>query len=322
MPHPAPSAASSAFPNAALPFAPVLGHRPQRLIGRNQELSDFLAQIQAPPQTAGGIAGKHRQKTTLISGGKGMGKTALLLELCDWAANAGYAVLRPAADQDAAADLIFHSQNGPTLVAVDDVTTASASLRHLASAYFSLLAEGRNVALVLAGPPVPFRKALTDSVLSRLKLGTRVELGPLPAGAVQARLQQALPQDENAASAHDLATATQGHPLLLQMIGFYLSSGNSAADALAFAQADFSDAVLRPLLAGLSPIDLEFLRAMTPDAGPTSVRDLRERTGWTDNYLQPYRARLINAGVIVAPRRGCVAFSQPFFRELLASEPL
>lgn len=61
---------------------------------------------------------------------------------------------------------------------------------------------------------------------------------------------------------------------------------------------------------------------MAQDEGVSKVSDIITRMGATDSSFQPYRARMIDAGVVEAPRRGELVFAVPFLGEYLASQGL
>ena len=56
-------------------FHPSFGSRPDRIVGRDEVIAQFLAGLDKDPG--------HRDRATLILGQRGMGKTALLLQLAD-----------------------------------------------------------------------------------------------------------------------------------------------------------------------------------------------------------------------------------------------
>ena len=66
---------------------------------------------------------------------------------------------------------------------------------------------------------------------------------------------------------------------------------------------------------------MEFLEAMLADEGrPRLVADIAERMGKSTNYARVYRTRLLEQGVIDAPRRGYVTFEMPLLREYLSDD--
>jgi hypothetical protein len=79
-------------------FLPTFGNRPERLIGRDAILDGFNEGLAGPVG--------HPQRANLFIGLRGMGKTALLMELADRAVGLGYVVARVTAS-DAMLDEII-----------------------------------------------------------------------------------------------------------------------------------------------------------------------------------------------------------------------
>ena len=72
-------------------FQPTFGNRPVQYIGRDGVIEQFMAGLREPIGS--------RNRCTLFLGQRGMGKTALLLELSDRAQEAGYVVARVTAHE-------------------------------------------------------------------------------------------------------------------------------------------------------------------------------------------------------------------------------
>ena len=72
-------------------FQPTFGNRPEQLIGRDGVIEQFMEGLTEPVGS--------RNRCTLFLGQRGMGKTALLLELGDRASKAGYVVARVTAHE-------------------------------------------------------------------------------------------------------------------------------------------------------------------------------------------------------------------------------
>ena len=72
-------------------FQPTFGNRPEQLIGRDGIIEQFMEGLTEPVGS--------RNRCTLFLGQRGMGKTALLLELSDRASKAGYVVARVTAHE-------------------------------------------------------------------------------------------------------------------------------------------------------------------------------------------------------------------------------
>lgn len=72
-------------------FQPTFGNRPEQYIGRDGVIDQFMEGLKEPVGS--------RNRCTLFLGQRGMGKTALLLELSDRASKAGYVVARVTAHE-------------------------------------------------------------------------------------------------------------------------------------------------------------------------------------------------------------------------------
>lgn len=307
-------------------FFPAFGSRPTQLVGREQAIGDLLDALASKPLS--------RTRTLLVTGQRGMGKTALMREMADWAEAQGYLALQATPTDDLYAQVLQLGAKQALFIGVDDVRYGTSSLRALATACTRLQRQGKQVVLALAGYPRNLEAALTDSTLAPLARGHWLRLGPLPQGKVQVAYERALARQGTRAEEGALeqaAVATQGHPFLLQLMGAYLLAAAqedshgvltcaAVQQALAATKADLPHTLYAPVLAGLSPKDLEFLRAMACDGDASSVAGIRARLGVADNYLQPYRARLLRAGAIVSPRRGTLAFALPYLGEYLLQQ--
>lgn len=298
------------------PFLPAFGHKPAQLAGREQEISDFIQGLSTKP------GDWHR--TTLISGYKGMGKTALCLELATWAKASGFEVLTMPEQENWSALFLQRAAKGPTLAVADGVHAATSALRSLTSAYQHAMNHDLSCALIITAEPRVFESLLEDSVLSALRKSHRVRLGALPTGTVQNALRKGLAKTGRELSQDDAARAARaikGHPYLLQLVGSYLSDGQvELSEALECSKEDFADNLAKPMLEGLSARDIDVLSAMAAcGAGsrPVSIAELRAELEVPDNYLQPYRARLLKTGIIKSPRRGQLDFALPYLETVL-----
>ena len=83
---------------------------------------------------------------------------------------------------------------------------------------------------------------------------------------------------------------------------------------------DMENNVFKPILSPLSDNDKIFLKAMARLGEPISTTKLQAALGKKGPALQPYRKRLLEAGVIEAPRRGELVFAVPYLSEYLLNE--
>ena len=356
-------------------FRPAFGNRPDRIVGRDDVLAHLDDSLASYPGS--------KERATLVMGQRGMGKTALLLEIADRAREAGYVVARttcgdamldtlldilqrdggrcvkdkrpPVQGFSAGAlgfsfgltfteevarsygfrvklemlcDRLAEADKG-VLILVDEVEPSCAALVELATTYQELVGEEKDVAVVMAGLPAALSEVLNEKTLTFLNRADKIDLGPVSVASVRAYYASAFSRAGRVVGDDILdraARATGGFPYLLQLIGYYLveysSDGEEITEATlnqacraAFEELD-SDvfcAMLRPL----SPGDVLFLRAMATDDGPTRVADLQARLGVSQGHVQSYRRRLLDAGVVVTPRRGVIYFVIPQLRGYL-----
>ena len=80
---------------------------------------------------------------------------------------------------------------------------------------------------------------------------------------------------------------------------------------------DMEDNVFKPILTPLSDNDKVFLKAMARQGDIVSTAKLQAALGERGPALQPYRKRLLDAGVIEAPRRGELVFAVPYLADYL-----
>ena len=357
-------------------FHPAFGSRPQEIIGRDQVISDFLAGLEEPIGS--------QQRCTFFSGQRGMGKTALLIELADRAAQLDYVAVRVTAYEgmpdeiietlqrngskffgeqkrgaqgfeagalgfsfgltfaDAAKDQYGFrtklsllcdklAEKGKGVLLLIDEAQSSGAMRQVATTYQHLVGEDKDIAMAMAGLPHAISTVLNDKVLTFLNRARKVTLGPLSATSVHSYYVRAFEKlelncpEELILRASD---ATQGFPYLVQLVGYYLlkhTRGNDIDEgvlslAIEDARHDMDENVFKPMLRPLSNNDIAFLRAMSEDEEVTTTSSLQERLGEGNSFIQPYRARLIKAGLVESPRKGELVFAVPHLADYLREE--
>lgn len=358
-------------------FHPTFGSRPAQIVGRDAEIETFLSALDGPIGS--------RDRCTLFLGQRGMGKTALLLELAERASNHDYVVARVTAYEGMPDAIIEQVQlNGSqfvddgkrrvqgvsagalgfsfgltfseaterqygfraklsllcdklaasgkgVLILIDEAQTSPA-MREVATVYQELVGDEKNVAIAMAGLPHAVSGVLNDKVLTFLNRARRVELGPIALPAIRAYFAHAFQVLEIQCSNTmlDRATeATRGLPYLMQLVGYYVvqyTQGSKVVDEEELAQAaraalnDMESNVFEPILTPLSDNDRIFLAAMAADEGITTTAALQARLGEDGPAIQPYRKRLIDAGVIESPRKGELVFAVPYLAEYLRKQ--
>ena len=95
-------------------FQPTFGNRPEQYIGRDGVIEQFMAGLREPVGS--------RNRCTLFLGQRGMGKTALLLELSDRAQKEDYVVARVTAHEGMPQTIIEQFQLNGSKFFNDDKT--------------------------------------------------------------------------------------------------------------------------------------------------------------------------------------------------------
>jgi hypothetical protein len=112
----------------------------------------------------------------------------------------------------------------------------------------------------------------------------------------------------------------------MQLIGYYIVQYTRDTKLLdepvldqaeSAALSDLERNVFDPMLSPLSDNDRKFLEAMAVDEGVTTTAALQRRLGAGGPAIQPYRKRLIDAGLIESPRRGELVFAVPRLADYL-----
>jgi len=358
-------------------FQPTFGNRPEQYIGRDSVIEQFMAGLREPVGS--------RNRCTLFLGQRGMGKTALLLELSDRAQNEGYVVARVTAHEGMPQAIIEQFQlNGSkffdddkrkltgitagalgfsfgltfseaaerqygfrskmslicdklaekgkrALILIDEVRT-SAAMREVASAYQELVGDRKNIAIAMAGLPHAVSSVLNDSVLTFLNRATKVELGVISTNLIRAYYERVFLSIGIKASDDILdraALATRGFPYLMQLIGYYIIqytpgdktvTDNIMTKSEKAAMKDMEDNVFKPIVDPLSDNDRIFLKALAQCGDTATTAKLEAQLGKKGPAIQPYRKRLIDAGIIEAPRRGELVFAVPYLANYLLSQ--
>ena len=355
-------------------FQPTFGNRPEKYIGRDDVIERFMEGLNEPVGS--------RNRCTLFLGQRGMGKTAMLLELSDRASKAGYVVARVTAHEGMPSAIIEQFQLNGTpyfkdekrkvtgvsagvlgfsfgltfseaaqqqygfrtkmsllcdklaekgkgaLILIDEVRT-SAAMREVAASYQELVGDRKNVAIAMAGLPHAVSGVLNDSVLTFLNRANKVLLGTISTNMIRAYFERAFKSIGIKASDEILnraALSTRGFPYLMQLVGYYMTQYSPEDGVLTdaimdkvekAAKGDMEDNVFKPILAPLSDNDKIFLRALSRLGATATTSKLQATLGKKGPAIQPYRKRLIEAGVIEAPRRGELVFAVPYLAEYL-----
>lgn len=221
------------------------------------------------------------------------------------------------------------------VITVDEIHRHAADdLRQLTVLVQHSIREERPIVFVAAGLPTSVSDLLHDDVLTFLRRASRFDLDRLPDHAVRRALFEpardaGLPFSREGAA--EAVAGAQGYPFLVQLVGsesFRAAEVDHSSEinerhvrsAIPRARRILTRNVHDTALAALSPKDMEYLRAMAGDDGPSRTGEIAERLGVTAGHAGMYRRRLIDQGLISAPARGVVEFCLPYLRDRLLAE--
>ena len=222
---------------------------------------------------------------------------------------------------------VLVARDAGLLVTVDEIHAArTPELRTLAVVAQHLVREDRQFALAMAGLGAAVSDLLNDDVLTFMRRADRHELESLSVDDVEDALRATITTngrtiDEEACRL--AAEATRGYPFLVQLVGHQVWRSTSSEHlTMTGVERGVSAAVQRlrtlvhePALNDLSDQDRAFVAAMAVDPGQSRVSDIAQRMRRSPQYVNTYRSRLIDAGVIEAPGRGRVRFAIPYLSD-------
>ena len=211
------------------------------------------------------------------------------------------------------------------VVTLDEIHGANREeLAQLAAFVQHFIRGGLPIALLFAGLPAAVSDLLNEGVATFLRRADRIDLHAAAIRDVEVSYVEtfaSLERPIDPGLIRKAAESTGGYPFLIQLVGYHLwqlaeakESPLNEADidlALAAAHRKNTRVVLASALATVSPKDLEFLRAMSQDVGPSSTADIGRRLGDAKNTVGNYRARLIDAGLVQPAGRGLLEFAIP-----------
>lgn len=189
-----------------------------------------------------------------------------------------------------------------------------------------------NIAFAFAGLPMAIDTAVNHPGTTFLQRAASVELRRLDDFEVGSSYKDIFTEaglSVEPCVARRMARAAQGHPYMVQLVGFYAwqAAARRGANELGTHDAErgiddacrsFSSAVIRPTLSRLAPMQVDYLRAMARcEREFVSSGEVAEKMGRSVTSVATTRRRLLEAGVIESPAYGRACFALPYLREYL-----
>ena len=202
------------------------------------------------------------------------------------------------------------SRKRKVLVTIDEVTN-SRDMRIFASSYQLFLREKLPVFLLMTGLYKNIDRLRNADGMTFLERAPRTMLSPLSFNAMTDNYISTLGLKEDAAT--KLAKATKGYPFAFQTIGYFTYEyPDNNEKALAEAKDYLYEFAYWKIWSELSPKDREVVVAIAK-VPSGNVFEVREKLNRSNNQFNPYRDRLLKAGVIHSPENGVVEFALPWF---------
>jgi len=215
------------------------------------------------------------------------------------------------------------------LITVDELDVKQEEMSNLVRDFQHFVTEKREIALLMAGLPGKTLQMFQDKKISFVRRAFQHYLDAIPITDVKAALQKTVEASGRTIDKEALETAagfTKGFPFFIQLIGYQMwkQSPNEkritmkdVANGMESADEYMSRMILDTTVKDLSDRDVDFLRAMLPDADISRISDIANRMKVTSPTAGQYRLRLIRQGVIEEYGRGKVRFTMPLLREYL-----
>ena len=224
------------------------------------------------------------------------------------------------------------AQGAGLLVTVDELQAGDPmEMREFATAVQHITRrELRPLAFVGAALPEVEGTLLADPGMTFFQRCARAPLGAISRDDTRLAIEGPIRNSGGHIDGDALAAAVEyaaGYPFMVQLVGFHSwdicndpAVGISRKDVEAGvleASVVLVEQIVRPVWKGLSPVDKAFLSAMAQDDTVSHVADIANRLGKDGNYVNYYRRRLLQAGVVAAEGRGRLRFAHPVMQSWL-----
>ena len=223
----------------------------------------------------------------------------------------------------------LNEQGVGLLVTVDEVDPSFEQLIDFIDTYQQFVADGRDVALLMAGLPSKVSQLLLDKSVSFIRRAFRRTLDAIDYYEVEEALFETITGAGKKIEQDALAyasSATMGFPFAIQLVGYYmwrLSYGRDvivledAQEAAHLASEGLINSIIVPTVQELTQREQEYLMAMAQDDGPSSTSEIARRMGVSMTNAANLRRRLREHGVIKDVRMGLVDYEMPAMRQYL-----
>lgn len=186
-------------------------------------------------------------------------------------------------------------------------------MRIFASSYQIFLRERLPIFLIMTGLYKEIDSLRNVQGMTFLERAPRTVLLLLNQNQIVDNYMQTLQISQ--AQASILARQTKGYSFAFQTIGYFVfENRDNIPQALAEAKDYLYTFAYEKIWSELSSRDKQVTRAAASVPGGEIIK-IREILGYSSNQFNPYRDRLLKAGILISPRNGILEFALPWFDE-------
>ncbi|MFP5017748.1 ATP-binding protein [Paenarthrobacter ureafaciens] len=226
---------------------------------------------------------------------------------------------------------ILDNKHTGLIITVDEIHAADRNeLAQLAASVQHFIQDRLPIGLVFAGLPAAVSDLPNEGVATFLRRADKIDLHAAGIRDVERSFASIFATAGFRVPPHlvqKAAESTGGYPFLIQLVGYFLwreaeNNNGTVTDAEAdravqAAHRRNARTVIEAALSTVSAKDLQFLRAMAQDDGPSIAGDLGKRLKAKTNLVANYRSRLLAAGLVEPAGHGKIDFAIPGLRQYL-----
>ena len=203
-------------------------------------------------------------------------------------------------------------QGKRVLITIDEVSNTK-EMRIFASSYQIFIREKLPVFLLMTGLFKNIDHLRNAEGMTFLERAPRTFLSGLDNDAMIRNYRNTLKLPED--KAIRLAGMTKGYSFAFQTIGYFTwENPDDPQKAMKDAQSYLAEFAYHKIWSEISRKDREVVKAIAKVPSGEIFR-IRKLLSYTSDQFNPYRDRLIKAGLIVGPQNGYVEFALPWFDE-------
>ena len=201
------------------------------------------------------------------------------------------------------------------LVTIDEVSNQD-NMRKFASSFQLYIRERLPIYLIMTGLYKNIRSLQSAQNMTFLKRTPRIDIGPLGLNSISKKYEMI--EGVSLEEAVELAKITKGYSYAYSLLGNIIWDSKAKKDdsKIIHELIDILEQRSYDQIWGeLTGKEKDFLICMaeTKNGDVVSVSDIVKRSNDSSALVNEYRKRLIENGLIYAPKHGSVAFTLPFF---------